>query len=311
MSQTALLRELRQTTDPATACALALQLLATSKRREVIDAALYTLEQHPLDDSARPALRQRAWHYFEHPREDAGALIREKLLRLLIGVNHPDDRDLYLRALTTYEIVPFMGEVTQNLRAVGLVGLAIHEPELGVIHATRLLCELEATSKFNGEPALTAVNLLRERGQTAPIYSYLLLEGLEAHSEVVGLALESLGPDFPAALYQELSAPFVPLDRAVVSMGIVTHICENHVRDLYPLVDEIITSTRHDELHRYAVLLLAASRDPEQINRLRALAKLSPPYRCANFIEALELIPGETHGELLGWLAAHSASSQR
>lgn len=306
MAQTTLLQKLRQETNPITARDLALELLDTSKRRELIDAALNTLENSALDDSARPVLRRKTWHYFEHHREDAGALIREKLLRMLIDIGHPDEHDLYLRGLATYEIVPMMGEVTQNIRAVSLIGLAANEPDLALTHATRLLCEIDSTSQFNGEPAVTAINLLSKARQTQPIYAFLMLGGLDAleagQNEVVGRALESLGADFPVALFRELVNLFLPRDRAVVSMGLVTHIVDHKVHDLYDTVDEIIRNTRHDELHHYAAVMLAASRDDELVERLYTLAKLSPPHRLANFIEALELVPGEEKNKLLNWL---------
>jgi hypothetical protein len=306
MAQTNLLQQLRQTDDPHEAHRLALELLDSSKRREMIDAALRTLEQADLDDTARPTLRRKTWHYFDHNREDAGALIRETLLRMLVKIGHPEERDLYLRGLATYEIVPMMGEVTQNLRAVSLVGLAQNEPELALTHATRLLCELDSTSQFTGEPAITAINLLSQRRQAHTIYAFLLLGGLDAlevgQNEVVGRALESLGADFPIHLFQQLIEVFLPRDRAVVSMGIITHIVDNRVRELYDVVDSIMKDTRHDELHHYGAIMLAASRNDELVNRLYALAKISPPHRIATFIEALELVPGEEKNDLLEWL---------
>jgi hypothetical protein len=311
MAQTNLLQQLRQTDDPDEARTLALELLDSSKRREMVDAALRTLEEADLDDAARPVLRRKTWHYFDHNREDAGALIRETLLRMLVKIGHPDERDLYLRGLATYEIVPMMGEVTQNLRAVSLVGLAQNEPELALTHATRLLCELDSTSQFNGEPAVTAINLLSQRGQAHTIYAFLLLGGLDAlevgQNEVVGRALESLGADFPVTLFQQLIDIFLPRDRAVVSMGIITHIVDHRVRELYNVIDHIMKDTRHDELHHYGAVVLAASRDEELIERLYMLAKISPPHRLANFIEAVELVPGDEKNELLEWLRDRQA----
>ena len=130
---------------------LALELLVRSRRREHVDAALRALEGGDPGDEARPLLRERARYYFDETQRDNGALIREQLLRLLLQVGHPDERDIWLRALHCYEIEPMMGEVTQNLRAIGLVGLAEHAPELAQLHATRLLHELESASRFNSE----------------------------------------------------------------------------------------------------------------------------------------------------------------
>ena len=314
MTQTSLLQQLRQTTDPTEARDVALELLDTSRRREMIDAALHTLEQADLNDAARPVLRRRTWHYFERPRDDAGALIREKLLRMLADIGHPDEHDLYLRGLATYEIVPMMGEVTQNVRAVSLVGLAANEPDLALTHATRLLCEIDSASEYNGEPAITAINLLSQRRQTQPIYAYLLLSGLDALeyglNEVVSKALESLGADFPAALYRDLMDIFLPRDRAVVNMGIITHIVDHQVRELYPALDELLINTRHDDLHHFGVVMLAASRDDALIQQLYALAKRSPARRIANFIEAVELVPGDEKNEMLAWLRGRQETNR-
>jgi hypothetical protein len=47
---------------------------------------------------------------------------------------------------------------------------------------------------------------------------------------------------------------------------------------------------------------MAASRDSDLIARLYALAKLSPPHRIPNFIEAVELTPGEEKEAVLALL---------
>jgi hypothetical protein len=303
MSQVELLQQLRQTDDPTAARDLALELLRVSHRREMVDAALHTLQDAALTDDARPVLRAAALYYFEHDDRDNGALIREKLLRLLATLEHPEDADLFLRGVTTYEVEPMMGEVTQNLRAISLVGLALSDPDLAQIHATRLLSEIESTSQFSGEPAVTAINLLAQQRQTLPIYQFLLLGGIDAleagQYEVVGKALESLGSRFPVDLYQQLTDLFLPRDRAVVSMGIITHIVENQVSTLYPLLDTILTSTRHDELHNYGVVMMAASRVTALEQQLFRLARLSTQQRLPNFIAALELVPGDEKDELL------------
>ena len=308
MTQTSLLQQLKQTTEPDDAMALALQLLDQTRRREMVDAALRVLENSELDYSARPVLRKKALYYFENNHHDAGAFIREQLLRMLTVIGHSDERGLYLRGLNTYEIQPFMGEVTQNLRAVALVGLALIDADLASIHATRLLSESESTSKFNGEPAVTAINLLSQQRQVLPIYQFLLVGGLDAlgsgQNEIVGKAMESLGGGFPVDLYRQLIALFAERDRAVVNMGIVTHIVEHKIHELYPDLDDIISQTRHDELHNYGVVMLAASRDDDLINRLFELAKLSPQHRVANFVEAIELVPGDEKNDLLAMLRA-------
>ena len=207
----------------------------------------------------RPLLRERASYYFDETQRDNGALIREQLLRLLLQIGHPDERDLWLRALHCYEIEPMMGEVTQNLRAIGLVGLAEHAPELAQLHATRLLHELESASRFNSEPALTALNLLAQQKQPLVIYGWLLASAAEALElaldELVGRALESLGADFPPGLYRPLLEQFAVRDRALVSMGLATHIVESRAQSLYDGLEtnsDAHAPRRAAQLHRGA-----------------------------------------------------------
>ncbi len=310
MNESSLLRQLRQTDDPNAARDLALALLSGSPRREAMDAALRALEQAELDASARPALRLTFTHYAQGKVRDSGGLVREKIVRLLLAIDDPNDLDIYLTAINTYERQP-VTDTAQNLRAAALVGVAMVSPELGYFHAVRLLSELDDVSRFNGEPALTAINLLAQQGQPLLLYQFLLLAGLDAleagQNELVGKALESLGEAFPVPLYRDLADLFVPRDRALINMGIVTHIVENRVADLYPLLDTIMTGTRHTELHHYGAVMLAASRDAELTGKLFQLAKNSPQHRIGNFLAALELVPGEQAREIAAALRQRQA----
>ena len=311
MNLAALARQLGQAQEETERRELALKLLARGRRRDYVDAALRALEGCDPGDAARPLLRERTHYYFENTQRDNGALIREQLLRLLLHIGHPDEGDLWLRALNCYEFEPMMGEVTHNLRAIGLVGLAAHDPELAQLHALRLLHELHSASRFNGEPALTALNLLAQQEQKPLIYGWLLAGADEALEltldELVGRALESLGADFPHGLFQSLVEQLAGRDRALVSMGLATHIIEHRVRPLYDALESILTQTRHDDLHHYILVLLAGARDADLERRLLALARLSPPRRCGNFLAALELLPGEADAELSAWLRARQS----
>jgi len=285
---------------------LALNLLHKSRKREVIEAALRALENIELGDSARPILREKITYYMDDPGNDKTLFVREKIARFLTDIGSPNDMDIYRRGVNTYEIQPLLGEVAHNFRAVSLVGLGIANQDEGSLYATKFLSEIDSTSVFNGEPAVTAVNLLFRQNKILPIYQYLLMGGLDAlevgQNEVVGKALESLGENFPVELFRPLTELFVPRDRAVVNMGIISHILEHKVEPLYPVVEQIITETRHDDLHHYGVVMLAASRDSGLIARLYALAKIAPKHRIENFVEAVELTPGEEKDALLNFL---------
>ncbi len=306
MSDMTRLRQFVDDGDSESARALALDLLHKSRKREVIEAALRVLETVELGDNARRVLREKITYYMDDPGNDKTLFVREKIARFLTNIGNPNDIDIYRRGVNTYEIQPFLGEVAHNFRAVSLVGLGIANQDEGNLYATKLLSEIDNTSIYNGEPAITAINLLYRQNKILPIYQYLLLGGLDAlevgQNEVVGKALESLGEKFPVELYRPLTELFLPRDRAVVNMGIISHVVEHKVEPLYPAVEEIIKQTRHDDLHHYAVVMLAASRDSDLIARLYALAKISPRHRIENFIEAVELTPGEEKDEILAFL---------
>lgn len=305
------LQQLREVGDPTTAYHLALELLAEQRQRDVIDAALRTLEHSDLDDAARPVLRSAFTYYADHPTRDSGALIREKIIRLLVSLGHPDDGDIFLRGIQTYERQP-VRDVTQNVRTVALIGLSVVQPALSHLYATRFLSELDDSSPFNSEPIMTAITLLEKHEVIAPIYQFLLVSGLDAleagHNEIVGKALESLGKDFPVALYADLIEIFAGRDRALVNMGIISHIVDYRVETLYAKLETIITSTRHHELHHYGVVMLAAARDETLKALLFRLVKTSPQRRIENFVEALALLPDEEAQVLRDSLQKRSAS---
>lgn len=294
---TSLAERVKQSSDPA----LALELLAATTARAHVEAALSVLKrsalgERTLDDRARPVLRERLNFYFENTEKDRGATLREALVRLLVGINHPDDLDLYLRAVEVFEGIPPVPkiDVAQMLRAAALVGISEVDAELAQLHAVRLLSDVGNTSDFSGEPALTALHLLVRYERWQPIYQYaLLVDGYKPeYADVVSRALESLPGDFPAALYAAAARRFIERDGAVEQTGIVGYVVEHRREELYPLLEQIVAATRSGDLHRYAVIQMAAARDPALNEMLFALAKRCPVERAPNFVEALELVPG-------------------
>ncbi|MEP7292668.1 MAG: hypothetical protein ABI835_12860 [Chloroflexota bacterium] len=174
MSDVAKLAEqLKETGDAA----VALELLSATIARSHVEAALTVLKRAEPDDRARPVLRERLLFYFDNKEKDRGATLREALVRLLVGIAHPDDLDLYLRALTVYEGIPPSPkvDVAQKLRSAALIGVSEIDTELAQLYAVKLLGEVGDTSDFSGEPALTALNLLVRYERWQPIYQYLLL----------------------------------------------------------------------------------------------------------------------------------------
>ncbi|MBN2302912.1 MAG: hypothetical protein JXQ72_00455 [Anaerolineae bacterium] len=297
-SQADLRRQLRAATDPADQCRLALDLLAATRSREHVDSALNALKRESvivwLDHSHRPALRDKALYYFEHDDRDRGGLVRESIIRLLAHIGHPADTDLYIRATGIYHRHPTT-DTAQNLRAAALEALNGVDGSLACAYAAHLLGEPD-TSDINSEPSFTAINVLAQWGRLLPVAVFLRLAGRQFISkglgELVGRALEVLGgDDFPRALYGEIAAEFAALDVPVVCMGIVSAIVEGRITDHYGLLRDLLHRTKHGELHRYGLILLAGSRDDTLITLLYDLIRECPDRWRSHCREAVALTP--------------------
>lgn len=304
------LQQLKGEIDAERASALALELLRDHRERQVVDAALAKLKTCVLGESARAVLRPTTLYYLDHPERDSGCNIRDALVRLLVEIGNPADLDIYLRGVEVHE--QLLGvDVGQTLRASSLVGIAMIDPTLGNAYAIRLLADLADTSRFSGEPAMTALSLLHEQGDTTPIYLYLRMlthvptpefPQVKVTPEVESKALELIAGDFPAALYREVALPYIQADRAIPQVGIVSYIVANGRAELFDLMEMIVSASRHDDLHRYAVIEMAASRHTGLINLLYRLAGTCPAKRARNYIEALELTTDPRRDEMLAAL---------
>lgn len=290
-SVTALAEQLKETGSAADA----LELLAATTARSHVEAALAVLRHAELDDQARPVLRDRFNYYMEHTDKDRGATLREALVKLLVGIAHPDDLDVYVRALGVYEGIPPTPKIdaAQKLRAAALAGAAEIDTDLAQLYGVKLLGEVGHTSDFSGEPALTALNLLVRYERWQPIFQYLLMVGSykAEYADVVSRALEALPADFPAALYAAAAERFITQSHSVEQTGIVGYVVEHRRAELYPLLAQVISTTRSSDLHRYALIQMAAARDAALNALLFELAKRTPLDYVPNFIDALELVP--------------------
>ena len=294
-SQAELHRELRSATCAEARRDLALRLLARTNSRQYVDDCLRALNAEParatLDESHREILRDKCLGYFAESKRDKAGLLREGLTRLLVHIEHPDDADIYKLGVAAYHLQP-VDDVAQNLRAVALAGLAPIDPPLACLYAARFLGEPH-TSVFNCEPAMTAIDVLVASNQLLPIYQFLLRggEGMArtGRGELTGKALESLGADFPAHLYDELIAQYQALDQPTASMGIINYVIEGRAEALYDRLEEVILSTRDADLRRYGLVMMAAARDDELGERLLRLAKVARIDDLHLYIEALEI----------------------
>lgn len=314
--QATLLKQLRAATRPEERRDRALELLDITRSREKIDACLNALRHDDvldlLDDAHRPVLRAKIEAYFTHPERDRGGLIREQITRLLAAIGHPGDIDIFTQGCDTYHRQPTT-DSAQNLRAAALAGLSRQDRDLACAYAVKLLGEPD-TSTLNGQPSITAINVLAHHGQRLPIYQFVLRQGHDfiqrGNGEVVSRALETLGRGFPPALFAQLAGMYIDLDVPVALSGIVNAITSHRLADLYPLLERIITRTRHGELRHYTLVMLAAAREDALTAMLYRLARDCTPAEAGDYIEAVELTAGDERDDLLELLRQRHARAR-
>jgi hypothetical protein len=286
----------------------ALHLLGSGRRAEV-DQALMLLEREDMRDQItvehRPALRRKLIALMDGtPAQDKAGLLREKLTRLLAHIAHPDDRDLFARAATTYYAQP-VEDVAQNLRAAGLIGLAEIDRELACIYAIILLGEKD-TSRFNGEPSVTAINVLERFGQSLLIYQFIVTTARAYDSrqgEAVARAFEALPEEWPVAALLHAATPYVETGYAVPCTGIINLAVKRDEEALHDLLETMLTTTHDTDLHRYGTVMLATARKSALVERLYRLVNLSPQAFLRNYREAVELTTHPGREEVLTLLA--------
>ena len=294
-NQSDLFAQLKSANTPTARRDLALELLAQTNSRQYLDECLRILQLESvidtLDDSHRPILREKCLIYYDDSKRDKAGMLREGLTRLLVHIEHPDDKDIYQLGVDSYYLQP-IDDVAQNLRAVALAGLAPIDLSLACIYALKFLGE-DFTSVFNCEPAMTAVDVLVQANQRLPIYQFLLHRGdhmaRTKRGELTGKALESLGTDFPLHLYEQLIEMYQAIDMPTASIGIINYIIENQIYALYDDLSDLILSTHDIDLRRYGLVMMSASRDDELGDRLIVMAQLSQRHNVSLFIEAIEV----------------------
>ena len=307
-TQAQLAQALTNADTPESTRDIALRLLARTKSRQLLDDCLRALQSASvlplLDETHRPVLRSKCLDYFDNPQRDKAGLLRELLTRLLVHIAHPDDADIFQLGVETVHLQP-VHDVAQNLRAAALAGLVPLDMPLALLHATRLLGD-QHTSVFNCEPAMTALEALVSADQRLPIYAFLLREGENmartGRGELVGKALESLGADFPTKLYSQLMTQYGELDEATASMGIINCVIDGRRDALYDPLETLILGTRHADLRRYGLVMMAAARDVDLSGRLLKMARLARIDDAPLFIDALEICQHDDRDETLDML---------
>ena len=286
------LRALRNT--PAQLHDFALEVLATEGSPELLKLALESL-----GDAIRPAdgpVLRAVYDDFDEDgtKRDPGGDVRVEVLRALWHLKSSEDLALALRARNTFErTLQANGEM---IRAAGLALLGVLDPSRAALEAVLVLGRdnadpLRASSTVNGEPALTAVRLLANLGESTALLLYVL-NGHPPTSEVTGVALQGL-----ASLEADIVNPILMSLAKREDDGLLMAVCDLLVempattanRDLVRL---LLDSPSRGEVYEFIVTSIVASRRTDLVEMVvESLPREMSRKRLTSALEALRLAP--------------------
>ncbi len=253
-NQANIIIELRKLADdPDQQAEFALSLIQPKQDKQTLEAALRVLQENPLVE-ARPVL-VALYNHFAHgaQKKDIAAYIRAATLRALKPVATLAEIALLEEAVWTYEQTPSMHDAQcAQLRAAALQAINEVSETLASYHAARLLSDT-VISEMSGEPAITAVRVLAEQGNTLPIYQYVAQDGAK-HAEVVGECLRWLS-GMPETLLPQLVDKYINNPSEVLLMGLFDLIINHKAGDKFnSAVLDFLKKTELLDLYRYVIL---------------------------------------------------------
>ena len=272
----------------------ALDLLGRERGIQTVSAALAVVLAAPPRPAARPLLLGLyAYYDADGVKRDPGCDLRVTVLTALQPLVQGDDAALAERALTTYEFLPpTHAESAGELRAAGLLLLAGLDPERARYHAVRLLVDSH-TSRMSGRPAVDAVRLLADHGQTLPLYQVVVdLRG--GVSEVIAACLQNL-TDAPPSIVAGLVTLYGEAADDLLLAGLfdllVTHPGGAAHADF---IETFLRTTYRLAAYRYLVTTILAARPAVLLGTLLTVAGEERDRRRIEILgAALELVPGD------------------
>lgn len=299
--------------DPAAQAEFAATMLEPKAGLEAIRAALAVLLEHPVE-SARPGLVRLFDHFSANNGvRDGGAFTRSLIVRALRPVARSEDRDVLIRALTTYEFPPpAYKEEGALLRAVALTVLNDIDDSMAAYHATRLLAD-EHTDQMSGEPALTAAALLAAHEEWLPLYFYVMQAEAHQVPEVTAECLRRL-VNLPEELVGHLVGHLGKSTKAAVLVGLFDLLVQhrNGPREVDFLID-YLRSCQDPNMYRYLATTLVASGEPELVDLLLEEARFTQQrMQVEILIDVLEVLPRRADvQEVMDKLRARLSASTR
>jgi hypothetical protein len=182
---------------------LAISLLRKKMRHDVLLAALKVLANEPPQEARPPLLDLYRYLAQNGVRRDPGTFVRGAILNALRSIARQEDTPLLLEAVQTYEFLPpSFSEEAVILRSSALVCLNEIEAETTSYHAARLLFD-KYQGRMSGEPGTTAAHVLASRGETLPLYTYVIGAEGRKSEETSAEILRSLTA-IPVSLISEI-----------------------------------------------------------------------------------------------------------
>ena len=280
--------------DPAALREHVREILADEGSPDILKLALESLGENiaPADG---PLLRA-VYEDFDAggPKRDPGGDVRIEVLRALWHLRSSDDRALALRARNTSErTLQSNGEM---IRAAGLALLGVLDPERAAIEAVLVLGRddgdvARAASKMTGEPALTAVRLLANLGETRALLLYAL-SGDAPTGDVIAEALRGL-----TSLGTEVLEPMLATLANSDDDALLMAACDV-ITELPPgqavnrIAQQMLRSPSRGEVFAFMATSIVASRRDDLVSVLIAvLPEEMSQKRLRAAHDALELAP--------------------
>lgn len=278
------LLQARRRDDPVAALSLAIEIVERERAHKVLEPALETLADSPLlrvdpnrRQAARAALRARFDDLAENgTRFDQGCELRVEIVKVLREIAEAEDRGLAERGARTIQLQPpARVDVAQALRGQCLLLLDHLDPERAGFYAVELLQDPH-TSAFNGEPAVTAIQVLAARGDILPIWAIARRPGQPP--DVLAQAFASLR-QAPAdlqtdALLGHLNAALADgINGEGTALVAAEAIVLNGLIVAYPRVVDLLRDTANRNLFLYLATTIARSPDQDlraELARLRS-----------------------------------------
>ena len=282
----------------------AIEIVASEGHPDILRLALEALGGGVRAEDG-PALRALYEDFASaNGKRDPGGAVRVEVLRVLWHLRSREDIELALRARHTTE-----GGLQLNgqmVRAAGLALLGVLDPERAAIEALMVLGRdandpRRGHDALSGEPALTAVRLLGNLGQTNALL-LVVLARLTPPGDILGEALRGLVPLGATVLGPILEDEAASGDAAVMLAAFDVALALPAGEEGARVVRMLFAAPVEPEVYAYGAAALVASRRSDLLEVfLGPLPTELSQARLRAAREALELAaPGPAVSEAIG-----------